>query len=253
MKVISHNMKTTFSILLIVLFTGFTCRSVEYRYDHRGRTGCERCCRAECSCHCDQYRHKRGEDRDNRFRRPIRSAIARNGRLQRLREGKRVSGSEHHGRSSRRRRSSTRGRDGRSSGVSAVVQVADQTTVDTETSTLGDTVTTARIQDNPVNGRDFTQLLATVPGSVQTTNQFQTSINGIPSTFGGTSVLVDGIDARPRRREWNIQRSGTCRVACQPRQHGQHSGDSGSRAELFGTVRRRSGNRHKPDHKVGHK
>src|SRR4051794_12191969 len=81
------------------------------------------------------------------------------------------------------------------SGVSAVVQVADQTPVDTETSTLGDTVTTARIQDNPVNGRDFTQLLATVPGSVQTTNQFQTSINGIPSTFGGTSVLVDGIDA----------------------------------------------------------
>jgi hypothetical protein len=38
-------------------------------------------------------------------------------------------------------------------------------------------------------------LLATVPGSVQSTNQFQTSINGIPSTFGGTSVLVDGIDA----------------------------------------------------------
>ena len=47
----------------------------------------------------------------------------------------------------------------------------------------------------PVNGRDFTGLLTTVPGSVQSTNQFQTSINGIPSTFGGSSVLVDGIDA----------------------------------------------------------
>jgi len=81
------------------------------------------------------------------------------------------------------------------SGVSAVVQVAATTPVDTETPTIGDTITSARIQDNPVNGRDFTQLLATVPGSVQTTNQFQTSINGIPSTFGGTSVLVDGIDA----------------------------------------------------------
>jgi len=81
------------------------------------------------------------------------------------------------------------------SGVNAVVTVADQTPVDTETSTVGDTITSERIQDNPVNGRDFTQLLATVPGSVQTTNQFQTSINGIPSTFGGTSVLVDGIDA----------------------------------------------------------
>ncbi|MCW5960837.1 MAG: TonB-dependent receptor [Pyrinomonadaceae bacterium] len=80
-------------------------------------------------------------------------------------------------------------------GVTAVVQVADQTPTDTETSTLGDTIGTARVADNPVNGRDFTQLLATVPGSVQTTNQFQTTINGIPSTFGGTSVLVDGIDA----------------------------------------------------------
>ena len=80
-------------------------------------------------------------------------------------------------------------------GVAATVEVINQTRVDTETPTIGDTVTTERIQDNPVNGRDFTQLLATVPGSVQTTNQFQTSINGIPSTFGGTSVLVDGIDA----------------------------------------------------------
>jgi hypothetical protein len=81
------------------------------------------------------------------------------------------------------------------SGVSAVVQVADQTPTDTETSTLGDTIGPARVADNPVNGRDFTQLLSTVPGSVQSTNQFQTTINGIPSTYGGTSVLVDGIDA----------------------------------------------------------
>ena len=73
--------------------------------------------------------------------------------------------------------------------------VADQTPVDTETATIGDNIGPGRIQDNPVNGRDFTQLLATVPGSVQSTNQFQTSINGIPSTFGGTSVLVDGVDA----------------------------------------------------------
>jgi hypothetical protein len=80
-------------------------------------------------------------------------------------------------------------------GADVVVQVVDQTRTDTEGSTLGDTVASERIADNPVNGRDFTQLLATVPGSVQTTNQFQTSINGIPSTFGGTSVLVDGIDA----------------------------------------------------------
>ena len=80
-------------------------------------------------------------------------------------------------------------------GVDAVVTVAGETRIDTETSTLSDTIATERISDNPVNGRDFTGLLATVPGSVQTTNQFQTSINGIPSTFGGSSVLVDGIDA----------------------------------------------------------
>ena len=80
-------------------------------------------------------------------------------------------------------------------GVDAVVTVAGQTRIDLETSTVGDSIATERISDNPVNGRDFTGLLATVPGSVQTTNQFQTSINGIPSTFGGSSVLVDGIDA----------------------------------------------------------
>ncbi len=81
------------------------------------------------------------------------------------------------------------------SGVDAVVTVIDQTRTDVETATVGDTITSERIQNNPVNGRDFTGLLATVPGSVQSTNQFQTSINGIPSTFGGASVLVDGIDA----------------------------------------------------------
>ncbi len=80
-------------------------------------------------------------------------------------------------------------------GVDAVVTVVDQTRTDTETSTIGDTITSERIADNPVNGRDFTGLLSTIPGSVQSTNQFQTTINGIPSTYGGTSVLVDGIDA----------------------------------------------------------
>jgi outer membrane receptor protein involved in Fe transport len=80
-------------------------------------------------------------------------------------------------------------------GLDAVVTVIDQTRTDVESSTVGDSITSERIQNNPVNGRDFTGLLATVPGSVQSTNQFQTSINGIPSTFGGASVLVDGIDA----------------------------------------------------------
>jgi hypothetical protein len=80
-------------------------------------------------------------------------------------------------------------------GVNATVTVADQTTTDTETSSVGDTITPERVANVPINGRDFTGLLATIPGSVQSTNQFQASINGIPSTFGGSSVLVDGIDA----------------------------------------------------------
>lgn len=80
--------------------------------------------------------------------------------------------------------------------VNATVTVeADQTVIKSETSDVGDTITAERIADSPVNGRDFTSLLANVPGSVQSTNQFQTSINGIPSTFGGSNVLVDGVDA----------------------------------------------------------
>lgn len=81
-------------------------------------------------------------------------------------------------------------------GVGGTVNiVADQTVANTETAVVGDTINEQRIANAPINGRDFTGLLATVPGSVQSTNQFQTSINGIPSTFGGASVLVDGIDA----------------------------------------------------------
>lgn len=81
-------------------------------------------------------------------------------------------------------------------GVGATVNVtAEQTTTNTETSEIGDNIGPERVADVPINGRDFTLLLATVPGSVQSTNQFQASINGIPSTFGGSNVLVDGIDA----------------------------------------------------------
>src|SRR5260370_19035870 len=69
-------------------------------------------------------------------------------------------------------------------GVTASVTVADKTPTETETSTVGDTITLERVGNAPINGRDFTGLLETVPGSVQTTNQFQTIVNGIPSPFG---------------------------------------------------------------------
>ena len=46
------------------------------------------------------------------------------------------------------------------SGVSAVVDVIDQTRTDTETATVGDTVDQARVTDNPVNGREFIDSIA---------------------------------------------------------------------------------------------
>ena len=111
------------------------------------------------------------------------------------------------------------------SGVDAVVEVVSQTRIDTETSTLGDTIDTQRIQDNPVNGRDFTQLLATVPVPYKS-NQFQTSSNGIPH-FGGTSVLwmewmpagftlrysnVSGVSNRVNRVSGSIRNSSLSQI-----------------------------------------
>jgi hypothetical protein len=78
--------------------------------------------------------------------------------------------------------------------VGETVTVVDQTRTDSQTTTIGDTINSARVADLPVNGRDFTLLLATVPGSVQSGNFFQTSLNGVPTSYG-QSVLVDGIDA----------------------------------------------------------
>src|SRR5207244_3576631 len=53
--------------------------------------------------------------------------------------------------------------------VSATITVnAEQTITDTEKSSIGGTITQSQVSDLPINGRDFTQLLATVPGSVQT-------------------------------------------------------------------------------------
>ncbi len=79
-------------------------------------------------------------------------------------------------------------------GIGESVTVFDQTPTNTETTEIGDTIGEARVENLPINGRDFTQLLATVPGSIQSSNYFQTSINGLPTWFG-QSVLVDGIDA----------------------------------------------------------
>lgn len=79
-------------------------------------------------------------------------------------------------------------------GIGEEVRIEAEALLKTADATFGDSIGAARIENLPVNGRDFTLLLATVPGSVQSSNFFQTSLNGVPTWFG-QSVLVDGIDA----------------------------------------------------------
>jgi hypothetical protein len=79
-----------------------------------------------------------------------------------------------------------------------VVQVnAQGVQVDTETSALGTTITADQVAKLPLNGRDFTTLLALVPGAVQNTgdNVNRDSLGGFPSGQFGANMLVDGTDA----------------------------------------------------------
>jgi len=72
---------------------------------------------------------------------------------------------------------------------------AQQTTVNTQTSELGATIDAKRVQDLPLNGRDFTQLLTLVPGSVTSVAPGQGSLGGFENTFAGVNFLLDGADA----------------------------------------------------------
>jgi hypothetical protein len=80
----------------------------------------------------------------------------------------------------------------------ATIQVtvaADQMQVNTLSSDLGTTIDSERVANLPLNGRDFTDLLALVPGSV-TSGQFgQTSLGGAETSFAGVNILLDGADA----------------------------------------------------------
>ena len=76
-----------------------------------------------------------------------------------------------------------------------VTVAAETTTVNTETSDLGGTIDERTVNQLPLNGRDFTDLIALVPGSV-TTGQFgQTSLGGNETSFAGVNILLDGADA----------------------------------------------------------
>lgn len=72
---------------------------------------------------------------------------------------------------------------------------ANQVEVNTLGAELGTTIDAHRIANLPLNGRDFTDLLALVPGSV-TSGQFgQTSLGGAETSFAGVNILLDGADA----------------------------------------------------------
>lgn len=72
---------------------------------------------------------------------------------------------------------------------------SNQMQVNTLGADLGTTIGADRIANLPLNGRDFTDLLALVPGSV-TSGQFgQTSLGGAETSFAGVNILLDGADA----------------------------------------------------------
>lgn len=76
-----------------------------------------------------------------------------------------------------------------------ITVTSNQMQVNTMGADLGTTIGAERIANLPLNGRDFTDLLALVPGSV-TSGQFgQTSLGGAETSFAGVNILLDGADA----------------------------------------------------------
>ncbi|HMI54362.1 MAG TPA: TonB-dependent receptor [Candidatus Saccharimonadales bacterium] len=76
-----------------------------------------------------------------------------------------------------------------------VTVVADTLSVNTQSSDLGASIDSNKVSNLPLNGRDFTALIALVPGSVTTGAFGQNSLGGYETTFAGVNVLLDGADA----------------------------------------------------------
>jgi len=93
----------------------------------------------------------------------------------------------------------------RASAVEQTVTVMSSSSgeVDASTSTVGDTISEREVQDLPVNGRDFSSLIALVPGAVALPSNGVASgeydING--GRPEGNLVLIDGIDVLPATYE----------------------------------------------------
>lgn len=72
---------------------------------------------------------------------------------------------------------------------------AETVTVDTQGSATGASIDSNKVSNLPLNGRDFTALIALVPGSITTGAFGQNSLGGFETTFAGVNVLLDGADA----------------------------------------------------------
>ncbi|MGO8717596.1 MAG: TonB-dependent receptor domain-containing protein [Acidobacteriaceae bacterium] len=72
---------------------------------------------------------------------------------------------------------------------------ANQLQVNTLSPDLGTTIGAARVANLPLNGRNFEDMLALVPGSVTSGNFGQTSLGGAETSFAGVNILLDGADA----------------------------------------------------------
>lgn len=73
--------------------------------------------------------------------------------------------------------------------------VANTLAVNTQTSGSGSTIDGKEVENLPLNGRDFTQLIALVPGSVTSAPAAQQSLGGFETFLAGVNVLLDGADA----------------------------------------------------------
>jgi len=76
-----------------------------------------------------------------------------------------------------------------------VTVIAEAATVNTQTSDTGAIISSTSITSLPLNGRDFTSLIALVPGSVTTAGFGQQSLGGFETGLAGVNVLLDGADA----------------------------------------------------------
>ena len=76
-----------------------------------------------------------------------------------------------------------------------VTVTANAVAVNTQTSGTGGTVEGTQVENLPLNGRDFTQLITLMPGAVTTGGFGQQSLGGFETDLAGVNVLLDGADA----------------------------------------------------------